>query len=76
MNGGLRRLTSMHSVTMRFTVLAGALIAGGSMFLGIMPSKASTETGPAQFLRNHEEALAIAKKKGKPVFAFFQEVPG
>ena len=34
------------------------------------------EAGPAKFLRDHDQAMAKAKKTGKPVFAFFQEVPG
>lgn len=36
----------------------------------------AVETGPAKFLRDHDEALKQSKKSGKPVFAFFQEVPG
>ena len=34
------------------------------------------EAGPAKFLRDHDKAMAQAKKTGKPVFAFFQEIPG
>ena len=34
------------------------------------------EVGTAMFLRDHDQAMDLAKKTGKPVFAFFQEVPG
>ena len=37
---------------------------------------ASTETGTAKYLRDHDDAMAQAKDTKKPVFAFFQEVPG
>jgi hypothetical protein len=40
------------------------------------PGTHVVETGPAKFLRDHDQAMANAKKSGKPVFAFFQEVPG
>ncbi|MGJ8655156.1 MAG: hypothetical protein ACSHX6_01795 [Akkermansiaceae bacterium] len=36
----------------------------------------ATETGPAKFLRDHDQAIKLSKKSGKPIFAFFQEVPG
>ena len=36
----------------------------------------AVETGPAKFLRDHDQALLESKKTGKPIFAFFQEVPG
>ncbi|SHJ97311.1 hypothetical protein SAMN02745181_2914 [Rubritalea squalenifaciens DSM 18772] len=34
------------------------------------------ETGPAAFLRDFDQAAALSKKTNKPIFAFFQEVPG
>ncbi len=40
------------------------------------PSSYPVEAGPAKFLRDHDQAMAQAKKTGKPVFAFFQEIPG
>ena len=40
------------------------------------PSKYPVEAGPANFLRDHDEAIKKSKESGKPVFAFFQEVPG
>lgn len=66
----------MRSFAIRFTILSGALILAGSMLLTITPGKASTEAGSAKFLRSHTEAIALAKKQNKPIFAFFQEVPG
>lgn len=34
------------------------------------------EVGTVRWERNHDAALAAARKSGKPVFALFQEVPG
>lgn len=56
------------------------ILAAGTMALMIAavpkPGTHAVETGPAKFLRDHDQAMAQAKKTGKPVFAFFQEVPG
>ncbi len=56
------------------------ILAAGTMALIIAaapkPGTHVVETGPAKFLRDHDQAMANAKKSGKPVFAFFQEVPG
>jgi len=56
------------------------IVAAGTMALIISavpkPGAHAVETGPAKFLRDHDTAMAQAKKTGKPVFAFFQEVPG
>lgn len=34
------------------------------------------EVGPIEFLRDYKTAVTASKKEGKPIFAFFQEVPG
>jgi len=39
-------------------------------------TKYPVEAGPAKFLRDHDAAIEKSKASGKPVFAFFQEVPG
>lgn len=54
------------------------VVATGGLFFSLtfLQGDASTETGTAKYLRNHDEALAQAKQTNKPVFAFFQEVPG
>ena len=36
----------------------------------------SPELGKVKWTRDHEAALALSTKTGKPVFALFQEVPG
>jgi hypothetical protein len=40
------------------------------------PAKYPVEVGPVEWQRDFESALADSKRSGKPVFAFFQEVPG
>ena len=40
------------------------------------PSKGSPEVGTATYLRDFDQAAQLSKKSGKPIFAFFQEVPG
>ena len=40
------------------------------------PDKFYVEAGPAKFIRDHDTAIKKSKESGKPVFAFFQEVPG
>ncbi len=44
--------------------------------LNAEPSNYPVEAGPAKFIRDHDTAMEKAKTTGKPVFAFFQEVPG
>ena len=34
------------------------------------------EVGNVKWLRDHDKALNLSKKTGKPVFMLFQEVPG
>ncbi|BDS06151.1 hypothetical protein NT6N_11910 [Oceaniferula spumae] len=58
-------------------LLLGLLVIGFLPLLSLCSnSMATVETGPAEFLRDHDTAMELAKKSGKPVFAFFQEVPG
>jgi len=65
---------SLKLKTFLFSSLA---LAGCIPLLSLSPkSSTAKETGPAKFLRDHDAAMAQAKKSGKPVFAFFQEVPG
>ncbi|MEM7248428.1 MAG: VPGUxxT family thioredoxin-like (seleno)protein, type 2 [Acidobacteriota bacterium] len=40
------------------------------------PGDHPVEVGPASYLRDIDDGLKVSKRTGKPVFAFFQEVPG
>ncbi|MEO1834730.1 MAG: hypothetical protein ABGZ49_04485 [Akkermansiaceae bacterium] len=40
------------------------------------PGKQRIELGTVQWQRDHDTALALSAKTGKPVFLLFQEVPG
>ncbi len=64
----------------RFISIVLTLVSAGAAIVVIAavpnPATHPVETGPAKFLRDHDKAMAEAKKSGKPVFAFFQEVPG
>lgn len=40
------------------------------------PEKQAQELGKIAWYRDYDQALALAKKNGKPVFLLFQEVPG
>lgn len=40
------------------------------------PATTPLEIGTVKYLRDFDEASALSKKSGKPIFAFFQEVPG
>lgn len=40
------------------------------------PESAPVELGKIPWLRNYDEALALARKTGKPLLLLFQEVPG
>lgn len=66
----------MYSSKINLALIAGLVVTSASMLISLTPSQAGVETGPAKFLRDHDSALALSKKKNKPVFAFFQEVPG
>lgn len=66
----------MSQLIKKTAILAMATTSGLALLFSVLPGKASTETGSAKFLRDHDAALAQAKKTKKPVFAFFQEVPG
>jgi len=58
-------------------LFSAVIIAGCATFVAQSPkSDFAKETGPAKFLRDHNAAMSQAKSSGKPVFAFFQEVPG
>lgn len=39
-------------------------------------NKTPIEIGTVNWQRDHDAALALSAKSGKPVFALFQEVPG
>ena len=39
-------------------------------------AKNPTEVGTVSWRRDYNAALADSKKSGKPIFLFFQEVPG
>lgn len=52
------------------------MFIASSNMLNAKPGKFPVEAGPAKFLRDHDTAIKQAKESGKPVFAFFQEVPG
>ena len=54
----------------------GALLISSVLKVDANNGDYPVEAGPAKFLRNHGEAMKLSKKSGKPVFAFFQEVPG
>lgn len=43
---------------------------------GRLANQNPEEVGTVKWERNHDAALAAARKSGKPVFALFQEVPG
>ncbi len=38
--------------------------------------KSTKEVGPVSWGRDYTKALADSKSSGKPIFLFFQEVPG
>jgi len=40
------------------------------------PNKNPPEIGTATYLRDFDQAAKKSKQTGKPIFAFFQEVPG
>ncbi len=60
-------------------VLAAALVAASSCAQAKSTSAKKLkqpEIGSVKWKRDFENALAQSKKSGKPIFAFFQEVPG
>ena len=57
--------------------LTFALMALGALSSCVGAStKNPVEVGTVQWGRDLDQALAMSKASGKPVFAFFQEVPG
>ncbi len=58
------------------TAGAGMILISANPHAGANTGANPAEIGTARFLRDHDQAMALAKKSGKPVFAFFQEVPG
>jgi len=38
--------------------------------------KQSEELGQVNWQRNYDEAISLSEKENKPIFLFFQEVPG
>ncbi len=58
------------------TAGAGMILISAKPNTGVNAGAPPVEIGTAKFLRDHDQAMELAKKSGKPVFAFFQEVPG
>ncbi len=59
------------NTTARTLLLTAALLG-----LGAAPHSNPVEVGTVDWGRDYDEALSRSRKTGKPVFAFFQEVPG
>ncbi len=57
------------TLTLFGLALPGAALAGKS-------DRNPVEVGPVDWGRDYDRALADSRRSGKPVFAFFQEVPG
>jgi len=58
------------------TAGTGMILISANPHAGAHAGANPVEIGTAKFLRDHDQAMELAKKSGKPVFAFFQEVPG
>lgn len=58
----------MRSLFLLFALLLASASAA--------PPVQRVELGHVRWMRDHEAALALSAKTGKPVLAFFQEVPG
>lgn len=69
-------LTMMSKFIKNIALVSVVSTVGLVALLSASAEEVKPEVGPAKFLRDHDGALAEAKKKQKPVFAFFQEVPG
>lgn len=41
-----------------------------------LPEKQAQELGKVAWYRDFDQAIALSKKQGKPIFVLFQEVPG
>ena len=59
---------------MRHSLLALALLI--SACSAEPAEKQRVELGTVKWTRDHDAALALSTKIGKPIFLFFQEVPG
>jgi hypothetical protein len=59
----------MRLLTLTFTLLATACSAEE-------PAAQRIELGTVTWTRDHDAALALSAKTGKPIFVLFQEVPG
>lgn len=58
--------------TLLCAITAAFILTSSNTNAGEFP----VEAGPAKFMRDHDKAMEESKKTGKPVFAFFQEIPG
>lgn len=62
-------LKSLHYLGMLFALLLVSCKADSS-------ANYPVEVGPAKFHNNYDEVAKLSQETGKPIFAFFQEVPG
>lgn len=52
------------------------LLTLGVISCNAEPDQNPPEVGTATYLRDFDQAATQSQKTGKPIFAFFQEVPG
>ncbi len=63
---------------MRLTLVGLAMLVFSLAAFAEPPAESEPrpELGKVQWIRDHDAGFKQAKKLGKPVFLFFQEVPG